>query len=220
MKLAIFPSEQLGNEVQCLEQVQAGTLALTKVSAGVIGNFVSSYKAFGLPYLFRDGDHFWRALVGSAGREMLALLGTRDDGSPSGLRGLCFYDAGSRSFYAREPVRSPADLKGKKIRVMSDPVAMDIVLHPAARRVANLVTHALVFLFAASVMVYGGAAMFLDRWSAGQLMSALPVRKAWFYLALPVSGALIALFALDAAAMVIRGSGAEAPALAAEEEGR
>ncbi|MBA4146539.1 MAG: TRAP transporter substrate-binding protein [Verrucomicrobia bacterium] len=127
LKLEIFPSEQLGSEVQCLEQVQAGTLAITKVGAGAIGNFVATYKVFGLPYLFRDAEHCWKVLDGPFAQELLTLLGTADDGQSSGLRGLCFYDAGSRSFYTKEPVRSPQDLKGKKIRTNNDPVAMELV---------------------------------------------------------------------------------------------
>jgi tripartite ATP-independent transporter DctP family solute receptor len=127
LKLEVYPSEQLGNEVQCLEQVQAGTLAITKVSAAAVGNFVSTYKLFALPYLFRDSAHFWNVLDGPIGQEMLAAIAQADDGKPSGLRGLCFYDAGSRNFYGKEPIRTPQDLKGKKIRVMNDPVAIDLM---------------------------------------------------------------------------------------------
>lgn len=127
LKLEIFPGEQLGTETQCLEQVQAGTLAITKVSAGAIGNFVSVYKVLSLPYLFKDGEHCWRVLEGAVGTELLRALATADNGAQSGLRGLCFYDAGTRNFYSREPILTPADLKGKKIRVMNDPVAMDLI---------------------------------------------------------------------------------------------
>jgi tripartite ATP-independent transporter DctP family solute receptor len=127
LRIDVFPSEQLGTETQCLEQCQAGTLAITKVSAGPIGNFVSSYKVFSLPYLFRDSDHMWKVLQGSVGRELLDVLSVGNDGAPSGLTGLAFYDSGSRSFYTKTPVLSPADLKGMKIRTMADPVAMDTV---------------------------------------------------------------------------------------------
>ena len=127
LKLEVFPGEQLGTETQCLEQTQAGTLAITKVSAGAIGNFVSSYKVFGLPYLFRDDDHLWKVLEGPVGEDLLRMLSVGNDGRESGLTGLCFYDAGSRNFYGKEPIRSPADLKGRKIRVMNDPVAMDLI---------------------------------------------------------------------------------------------
>jgi tripartite ATP-independent transporter DctP family solute receptor len=127
LKINIFPSEQLGSETQCLEKVQAGTLDITKVSAAAIGNFVPSYQVFSLPYLFRDEAHYWAVLNGEVGAEMLEVVKTRGDGSPSGLQGLGYFDSGSRSFYTVKPVASAADLKGKKIRVMADQVAMDMV---------------------------------------------------------------------------------------------
>jgi tripartite ATP-independent transporter DctP family solute receptor len=127
LRLEVFPGEQLGNEVQCLEQVQAGTLAITKVSAAAVGNFVSTYKVFGLPYLFRDDPHFWRVLDSSTGTELLQIIAVGNDGRPSGLTGLCFYDAGSRNFYSKVPILTPQDLRGKKIRVMNDPVAMEMI---------------------------------------------------------------------------------------------
>ena len=127
MKFQLFHSEQLGTEVECLEKAQAGTLAITKVSAGVVGNFVPVYQAFSLPYLCRDDAHFWRVLDGEIGDAMLERLAARADGSTSGLHGLAWYDSGSRSFYTKTPVRGPDDLRGLKIRTMSDPVAMDMV---------------------------------------------------------------------------------------------
>jgi tripartite ATP-independent transporter DctP family solute receptor len=127
LTIEVFPSEQLGNETQCLEQVQAGTLAMTKVSAGVIGNFVASYRIFSLPYLFRDATHMWNVLEGDVGAELLDMLAVGNDGRPSGLHGLGFYDSGSRNFYSKTPVLTPADLRGRKVRVMPDAVALDTI---------------------------------------------------------------------------------------------
>lgn len=127
LKIAIFPNEQLGTEVQCLEKVQAGTLDITKTSAAPIGSFVPAYQVFSLPYIFRDEDHYWNVLDGPVGAEMLDVIRTRGDGSPSGLQGLGYFDSGSRSFYTVDPVNTVSELKGKKIRVMNDQVAMDMV---------------------------------------------------------------------------------------------
>lgn len=79
------------------------------------------------------------------------------------------------------------------------------LLDHQARRLADVITHAMVFLFAAAVMVYGGSILFLDRWESGQVMAALPIKKAWFYLSVPISGGLIALFALDLLAGTLSG---------------
>lgn len=127
MKLVIFPSEQMGNETKCIEQVQMGTLAMTKTSAAPMGNFVSLMKVFSLPYMFNDSDHYWKVLEGEIGQELLVRLAVRDDGEKSGIIGLGYFDSGSRNFYSKDPISGPADMKGKKFRVMRDPVAMDLV---------------------------------------------------------------------------------------------
>jgi len=136
LTVKIFPSEQLGNETECLEKVQQGTIDITKTSAAPIGNFVPVFKLFSLPYLFRDRDHYWVVLDGEVGQDLLEALSTTDAGSPSGLVGLGYYDAGSRSFYTTRPVTAPADLKGLKIRVQQDPVAEDTVKSMGASAVA------------------------------------------------------------------------------------
>jgi TRAP-type C4-dicarboxylate transport system substrate-binding protein len=61
-------------------------------------------------------------LDGEIGRQLLA------GAERFRLRGLAFYDAGSRSFYTRDrPVRSPADLAGLKIRTQESSTAMAMV---------------------------------------------------------------------------------------------
>ena len=122
MEIEIYPSEQLGSEQQCVELLQIGSLAITKVSAAVMESFTEDYKVLGLPYIFRDSSHAVNVLDGEIGQEL--LLSTED----RYIRGLCFYDAGSRSFYTIEkPILKPSDLDGMKIRVMKSKTAMDMV---------------------------------------------------------------------------------------------
>ncbi len=124
----VFPNGQLGSEPQTLEQMQSGTLDMAKVGGATLGSFVPAAKVFSLPYLFRSGEHYWAVLNGELGQEMLDLLATNAAGAPSGFRGLSYYDAGSRNFYTKKPVTNPNQLKGMKIRVMNDPVAIDMVI--------------------------------------------------------------------------------------------
>jgi len=122
MSIDIYPSAVLGSEVQLLEQVQNGSLDMTKVSAAVMENFVTEMAVFGLPYLFRDGEHYWRVLDGPIGAALL------EKGESKLLRGLCYYDSGSRNFYTRSnPIRTPDDLEGMKIRVMNSATAIAMV---------------------------------------------------------------------------------------------
>jgi tripartite ATP-independent transporter DctP family solute receptor len=122
LQVDIYPSEQLGTERQCLELLQIGSLDMTKVSSSVLEGFSSDYRVFGMPYVFRDEAHRFAVLEGEIGREI--LLSSRGDW----LRGLVYYDAGSRSFYTTErPVRTPADLEGLKVRVQQSPAAIELV---------------------------------------------------------------------------------------------
>lgn len=122
LQLQIYPSGQLGSEQQCVELLQIGSLAMTKVSAAVMESFTDDYKVLGLPYIFRNKQHAFKVFDGDIGKEL--LLSTQN----KWLRGLCFYDAGSRSFYTIDkPVKTPEDLKGMKIRVMKSKTAMDMV---------------------------------------------------------------------------------------------
>ena len=121
LKVVIYPSEQLGNEKECIEALQLGYLAMTKISTGAMESFVPDFKIFGIPYLFRDSEHFWKVCNGQIGKDLLAA------GESVRLKGLCYYDAGARSFYAGKPINTPADLAGLKVRVMSSPMAFDMV---------------------------------------------------------------------------------------------
>lgn len=122
LQLEIYAGGQLGSEQQCVELLQIGSLAITKVSAAVMESFTDDYKVLGLPYIFRDQEHAFKVFDGDIGQEL--LLSTEN----VWIRGLCFYDAGSRSFYTIDkPVENPTDLKGMKIRVMKSKTAMDMV---------------------------------------------------------------------------------------------
>ncbi|MFY0653400.1 MAG: TRAP transporter substrate-binding protein [Cyclobacteriaceae bacterium] len=122
LKIKIFSDGQLGSEREVLELLQIGSIAITKVSAAVMANFSPEYEVLGVPYLFRDKKHLFDVLEGEVGEDML------EGSSDFLLRGLCFYDAGSRSFYTKtKPVKTPEDLEGMKIRVMNHQMSIDMV---------------------------------------------------------------------------------------------
>jgi len=102
LTLRIYPSAQLGAERECLELLQIGSLDMTKVSAAGMENFAPSYEVLSMPYLFSSRDHGYHVLDGEVGQQLL------DEGEKFRLKGLCFYDAGSRSFYTKDkPVENP-----------------------------------------------------------------------------------------------------------------
>jgi len=122
LEIKIYPSQQLGTERQCLELLQIGSVDITKVSAAVMDGFAPVYKVLSIPYIFKSRDHQSSVLSGPIGKKILAT------GEEFWLRGLCFYDSGSRSFYTKDkPIMHPDDLEGMKIRVMSSPTSIEMV---------------------------------------------------------------------------------------------
>ena len=120
--IQVFPNGQLGSETETVEQTQRGALAMVKVSTAPMEGFIPEMALFSVPYLFRDEDHYWNVLEGEIGQNILRK------GAEVGLRGLCYYDSGARSFYTVEkPVLSPSDLVGMKIRVMRSKTSMDMI---------------------------------------------------------------------------------------------
>jgi len=122
MRIDIYPGGQLGNERELIELLQIGSLAMTKVSASPMESFVPEMKIFSIPYVFRNEDHLWKILNGEIGEKLLLA------GHDYYLRGMCYYDAGSRSFYTKnQPINTPSDLRGLKIRVMKSKTAVEMV---------------------------------------------------------------------------------------------
>ncbi|MCG8579665.1 MAG: TRAP transporter substrate-binding protein [Bacteroidales bacterium] len=122
MNMEIYPSAQLGGEQQCVELLQIGSLAITKVSAAALESFTNNYQVLGLPYVLRSREHCYKVLDGPIGKEFL------NSTEKYNLKGLCFYDAGARSFYSlNKDISHPDDLSGMKIRVMKSQTAMSMV---------------------------------------------------------------------------------------------
>ncbi|MHC1760700.1 MAG: TRAP transporter substrate-binding protein [Negativicutes bacterium] len=121
IKVEVYPSSQLGEEKAVIEQVQLGAVAFTRVSTGPLAEFNKPLGVFSLPYIFDSSAHMWKFLESADGKKMLDGLKT------SKFVGLCYYDPGARSFYSTKPIKTLADLKGLKFRVIQNKINMDMV---------------------------------------------------------------------------------------------
>ncbi len=122
VELQVFGGGQLGSEPENIEQAQRGALAMVKTSAAALESFVPEMAVFGLPYLFRDDEHYWEVLLGPVGEEILRA------GEAHGVLGLCYYDSGSRSFYTlSKPILRPEDVREMKLRVLPSKTARDMI---------------------------------------------------------------------------------------------
>ena len=121
----MFPSMQLGGEKEAIEQAQIGAIQLARVSVGALGPVIDELNVFNLPFLFRNSAHMQQVIDGPIGRELLDKI---TDNPKAGLVGLCWMDAGARSMYdTRKPIMNLADLKGMKMRVMGNPMFVDMM---------------------------------------------------------------------------------------------
>jgi tripartite ATP-independent transporter DctP family solute receptor len=121
INIKVFDSSQLGEEKAVIEQVQLGSIDFTRVSSSPLGEFNKSMSVFSLPYIFDSSEHMWKFLNSDFAQKML------DNMQSSKFVGLSYMDGGARSFYTKNPVKSPADLKGMKIRVMQSKMNMDLM---------------------------------------------------------------------------------------------
>lgn len=112
IQVKIFPNGQLGSENENMEQLMAGVISMTKVSAPGLATYNEAYHTFGLPYVFDDTQDFYHVMDSDQMQDF--FLSTGADGFVT----LTYYTSGARSFYTKDKaIRTPADLNGLKIRV-------------------------------------------------------------------------------------------------------
>ncbi|MFZ0103747.1 MAG: TRAP transporter substrate-binding protein [Pseudolabrys sp.] len=123
ISVQMYPSMQLGGEKEAVEQAQVGAIAFARVSVGALGPVIDDLNVFNLPYVFRNTTHMQHVIDGPIGQELLEKV----TNSGKGLIGLCWMDAGARNFYnTKKPIKTMADLKGMKVRVMGNPMFVDM----------------------------------------------------------------------------------------------
>jgi tripartite ATP-independent transporter DctP family solute receptor len=115
----VFSNSSLGSEPDTIEQVRIGALDMVWANGSAFNSIVPESVIPSLPFLFRDIDHFRKVMYGPEGQKIL------DAFSSKGMVALAFYESGARSIYAKKPVRSPADMKGLKVRVQPSDLMVD-----------------------------------------------------------------------------------------------
>ncbi|HTH08661.1 MAG TPA: TRAP transporter substrate-binding protein [Acidovorax sp.] len=121
LKIQTFPGGVLGGEKEMIEQTQFGAINILRTSLGPVGTVVPEVNVFNMPFVFRSQDHMRAVIDGPIGDELLAKISA----SPAKLVAIGWMDGGSRSLYTKKPVRTPADLKGQKVRMMGNPLFVD-----------------------------------------------------------------------------------------------
>ena len=123
MEVAILPAGQVGNIRSAAEQCQNNVIQMMVIDDGSATSFVPEMQIFTLPYLFSSRTIAWEVLDGPLGDELAETFLKQ-----SGLRVLGWAENGYRHFTNNsKPIKSPADMKGMKIRVMESPAYIAMV---------------------------------------------------------------------------------------------
>jgi tripartite ATP-independent transporter DctP family solute receptor len=122
VKINLFPAGQLGAEREVAEAVKLGSVQIGMLS-GPFSGFCKEAQVFDIPYLFPSLLVAYRTLDGPFGKEL-----AQECLQKTGMRILTYAQVGFRNFTnSARVIKSPADVKGLKFRVMENPVYMNLV---------------------------------------------------------------------------------------------
>jgi tripartite ATP-independent transporter DctP family solute receptor len=121
IRMKTFHSAQLGQQDEAIQQMRLGSIDFAEFNMSGLNNIVPSTQVLTLPFLFRSVAHQHTVVDGPIGDSVA------EDLAAAGIVPLAWYDAGARSMYTIRPVRSPADLRGMKIRVQTSDLWIDII---------------------------------------------------------------------------------------------
>lgn len=108
----VFHSGQVANDPKAVEQLQLGGLDFTVTATGTYAQHVRGLNLTAMPFLVDTYEQGWKLYD-----ESKALKAQLNELPSKGLRTLSTWEAGFRSFTTKEPLSSPADAKGKRMRV-------------------------------------------------------------------------------------------------------
>lgn len=122
--IQVFPGEQLGKEVELVQQVRDGVLDITGASMPATSTLVPALEIPSTPFLWRDWDEAQAIITGAAMQPAFDELEEKHNIIP--LTKVWYW--GWRNFtFADAEVRTPADMEGLKVRVPESPVWVEMV---------------------------------------------------------------------------------------------
>lgn len=121
-EVQIYPNKTAGSNEKVIELVRAGSIQFMAISSANLEPYNKKYALFSIPYLFSNEANYEKFITDQSVLEALAENYVEDGFTPLGA-----FTAGTRSFYAKFPINSPADLAGKTFRVQIGQTNRDIM---------------------------------------------------------------------------------------------
>lgn len=123
LKVEIYPAGQFGKDQQTMEGLKLGTLEFAVAHDGAIATVHKPIGVLGIPFLYENHEHAWRVYDSGWLKDF-----SNDMVKKTGIRMLGLADNGVRHFTnSLRPIKSPADMKGMKIRIQPSPVFQTLV---------------------------------------------------------------------------------------------
>ncbi|WP_418648140.1 TRAP transporter substrate-binding protein [Thauera butanivorans] len=117
VKVEVYPNSTLYKDKEEVEALQLGAVQMLAPSLSKFGPLgVREFEVFDLPYIFDSYEALHKVTKGPVGQQLLDKL------EPRGIKGLAYWDNGFKALSANTPIRTPADLRGKKLRIQSSKV--------------------------------------------------------------------------------------------------
>lgn len=116
-----FPNSQLGKEADVVQQVKVGSIDIMLTGSSIWATVAPEFGMLDLGYVFDSYAHMARALDGGVGASLAEILRSRTGCTIMGW-GSHF---AARSVYTKAPVKSTAELKGVKLRVLPTSAFID-----------------------------------------------------------------------------------------------
>lgn len=131
VEVQVFTDGQIGDQRTMVENLRNGTQEITWVTVGFFGSYEPILNVIESGYLFRDSWHSYKVFDGPFGNEIRALV------EKHGVKLLGYYEAGLRHITNNvRPIRTPADLKGLKIRTPQAKYHLNTLKYMGANPVA------------------------------------------------------------------------------------
>ena len=120
-EVQLYPNELLGGQTKVIELCQTGAIDFVMVGTPNLENFADVYEVFSMPYLFTSEEAYHEVMNDTD--YMQQVYRSTDE---AGFQVLTWYNAGTRSFYAKKKIETPEDLKGLKMRVQQSPASVNM----------------------------------------------------------------------------------------------
>ncbi|GHS90091.1 C4-dicarboxylate ABC transporter [Synergistales bacterium] len=187
VKIEVYPSSQLGDTADVLEQAKSGANVGIIIDTGMLADYVPDMAIYTGPYVFNSLENARKFI------ETPIFKKWDDELATHGLRDLsCNWYQGARNFLTNTKVEKPADLKGLRVRTMGSSVAQDSMKAfgavptslPFSETYSGLQSQVIDAIEAQTTAVYGASLYEVTKYCAVTehflLYTALVISESWF----------------------------------------